>query len=327
MTESEDRRTWQLIDKQGARSRVWNYFQVYADNRLQATSICKLCYADLSKPPSKYEVKLGESRSTSPMYQHLRYTHKDVWRKEVPDDHVKQGQSDSNVILNSSGNPASRFQTSLLKWAVMTLQPKSVSENIYFRKMCETLKTKCEPVSKVELSFQLVKAHENQQEVLKSLLHDRFVCLTTHLWNAGASDNFMTLVAHFINTDWDLLTVSLSCFQLVDVDVPTIIQHSLAKFGIRSNSITSIVSDGSLDFSDLNIDDQFLCFNTFLMSTINPFLSSKKIQDCIDSTRDYLQYLLQPHVLHSLLNDSQIAEFHISEVSHRTWWVKTVTTS
>lgn len=86
-----ERLHWKIVPASTSRKSnmlLWKYFRVYdASTKCSDTIICTMCYERkrhlLGAYPRQWEVRIGDSKSTSHLAQHLRHQHKEEYQEYV----------------------------------------------------------------------------------------------------------------------------------------------------------------------------------------------------------------------------------------------------
>ena len=106
------------------------------------------------------------------------------------------------------------MKESFLKWIVLTDQPFSLGENQYFRDFCVNLNSTIQFTPKAEIVRD--KAIEKSVEIKATvieMLKNQVVSITTDGWTSVANESYMSLTVHYINEDWELISMNLDCAQ------------------------------------------------------------------------------------------------------------------
>ena len=100
---------------------------------------------------------------------------------------------------------------SLAEMIAEDLQPFSIVEDRGFRRFCNKLQPRyCLP-SRTHLRNKVTKNiyEETRGKVLSELENAKFVSLTTDAWTSRATENYVTVTAHFLDETWKLKTYVL----------------------------------------------------------------------------------------------------------------------
>ena len=218
MSETEDRRTWAIVEKTNARSRLWKYFRVYSHDRMPQVAICNMCHAKIGDP-LRYEVRIGDTKSTSPMLQHLKYTHREIYLLEPRDERPK---IQHNHVAAAELFSPSRFPSCLLKWIVLSSQPLSVCEDKNFRAMCEVLKPKHEGITQFTLLSHLEKMSKHHNQLVSDVLCGQHISISNYVWTQNEREYYAHTSCSFISQNWERTTITLNYSKLSREDKETL---------------------------------------------------------------------------------------------------------
>jgi BED zinc finger len=195
--EREERRKWQMQRPLGAkRSDVWNFFQIYTLERMSHLAICDTCGGEISR---------GDSKSTTPLKQHLKHKHPGLDLKGTAEKMEQEGAMEQFAVVNPD------FPDSLLKWIIMTQQPLSASDNPYFKIMVHSLSRKTPVRNRKAVTQRLKELDQQVHKAMCRLVSGRFVACTTDAWTSVANEAFVALTLHWLTEAFELVTISLDC--------------------------------------------------------------------------------------------------------------------
>ena len=185
---------------------VWQHFGFYENNgKLDKNyTICKVCRSQI-----KY---FG---NTTNLYNHISRHHPELGGKKGP---VPDGRPSSQMTIEQAlgqlppnSERAQWITKSIAKFIAVDLRPYSVVENMGFREMVKTL----EPRYKIpSLRFFTDTAvptlySETKSRVLGTLAEAGRVALTCDAWTSIATVSYVTITAHFVDKDWQLVSLVL----------------------------------------------------------------------------------------------------------------------
>jgi hypothetical protein len=242
----EERLSWRLRRKAGARSIFWEHFRVYANGREPNKVVCILC------EPRK-ELMASKSGSTNGLKRHLVSRHKKEYKSTLQGGHKHVSGSGSVSTKQGSGSvsttKAANYEESRNRWIVLTHQPLSVVEDPCFRRMIAALggPTVKVDVSRAEVMDQLVAAEQKERARLREELRDQTVSVTTDAWNGADYRSYISLSIHFINEEWELKRCELDAVPVQDTHTAEYIAGKLYEItrssGIKDDNIIAMVTD------------------------------------------------------------------------------------
>jgi len=87
------------------------------------------------------------------------------------------------------------------------------------------------------------------KESLKEMLKDQQISLTTDHWISLTGDNYMAITAHYINDDWEMVSMCLCCEKTqagsTAPEVSAEVTRVLTEYGIRHEDIVATVTDSA----------------------------------------------------------------------------------
>jgi len=215
-----------------ATSWVWNYMTLKDDDG--KVVVCIECNAELVY-----------NNSTSKLTKHMERAHKSTWLKNLHRGSNESGGIDKFVVRTSNNTVFG----SLIRLFVEAHLPASLVENEYFRaflKVHNPLHTQV--YSREKVTRELAIQADYVRMVLKKILRDQHVALTTDHWTSLANHSYMAMTAHWINDDWELISTTLCCdhhesVELNGQEIVNLINDAYAKYHIRPECISAVVTD------------------------------------------------------------------------------------
>ena len=183
----------------GKKSYVWEHFDLDSDRK---RTKCRLCGIMLSYSGS----------TTSTMKKHLQIKH--------PSLNSAQASTSSSAvrpITDLFQRPLSRdkYERITQKAVLMCaqdLQPLSVVDGKGFRAFCSELNPSYKVPSHTTIHNYLMKMFAESKASLTEIFetHTAGVAMTTDLWTSVATHGYITVTAHYISTEWQLMSVMLA---------------------------------------------------------------------------------------------------------------------
>lgn len=170
----------------------------------RSTAVCKLCNTNV-----KY------SGNTTNLRAHLKRHHSDKLTllaepKKIRCD-PKQTTLDSDggcsTKLPSTSPRSHKITQSIAYFICQDLGPYSVVENVGFRRMVTAMEPRYSIPTREHLTkVCILKLYAQTKEHVKaSLASSERVALTCDGWTSRTTEAYVTITAHFINEDWELV--------------------------------------------------------------------------------------------------------------------------
>ncbi|KAI9156677.1 hypothetical protein LWI28_010450 [Acer negundo] len=176
-------------------SKVWEVFvKLPRSSDGRERNKCKLCG----------KVYLCERiLATGNMKRHLKICPK-MKRHDV--DQLFESGSEGGSSSNYDRKDPQVFQELVTAAIIMHDLPLRFFEWSHIRKMIEYVSDDVNLVSKKTTEMDVLKVHRREKEVVKKTIEEAYgrVCLTAELWTAMNTDNYMCVVAHFLDKIWVL---------------------------------------------------------------------------------------------------------------------------
>lgn len=142
----------------------------------------------------------------------------------------------------------------VLRMIVKDLQPLSVVENDGFRKLVHGLNPKYELPSRRVVARTLYPSLYNiEVERVSGHLNDaKYVSSTTDIWTSRKTQGFITVTAHFISPEWELLSVVLETTRMIKSHTAENIAEELSRICNKwkiLDKVCSVVTDNTANMS------------------------------------------------------------------------------
>jgi hypothetical protein len=233
-TSNVDRSSWGTLGwKARFTSSVWKIMKIYSNHR--GCAKCTLCDKDVSK---------GDLYSTTKLQRHIDVHHEAEARAEREEtERKKLSQPTMDTFLEESPTYAAKA----LDWVVTKFRPLSEVKDPSFRAMVRTLNPKVTMISKAKI-LTLANAKAAKLKVaLERMMKGQHVSFTTDGWTSIAKTAYVAVTAHWIDEDWELISVVLSCRKkegrATAADHLVDFEDDLAQYSIDWDSITAVVTD------------------------------------------------------------------------------------
>ncbi|XP_015376635.1 PREDICTED: zinc finger BED domain-containing protein 1-like [Diuraphis noxia] len=157
----------------------------------------------------------------------------------------------SNRFGTVSEHQLKDFHEAIVRMIAEDLQPLSIVENSGFRRMIKLLDSRYEIPSRRTLGRTIIpqimeKVKGNVQILLNAASH---IAITTDIWTSMNTDSFMTLTAHFVDTNLRELKTVVLCTKKLEsnhtgVHLSQVMSKELTEWNIL-NKVVAIVTDGA----------------------------------------------------------------------------------
>ncbi|XP_008181981.1 zinc finger BED domain-containing protein 1-like [Acyrthosiphon pisum] len=159
----------------------------------------------------------------------------------------------SNRFGTVSEHQINEFHEAIVRMIAEDLQPLSIVENSGFRRMIKLLDSRYEIPSRRALGRTIIpqimeKVKGNVQILLNAASH---IAITTDIWTSMNTDSFMTLTAHFVDTNLRELSTVVLCTKKLEsnhtgVYLSQVMTEELMEWNIL-NKVVAIVTDGAVN--------------------------------------------------------------------------------
>ena len=259
-----------LVDPPASfKSPVWQYFgfaQITSDKGVRETdktkSICKICKGSVSY----------SSGNNSNMSTHLKRKRPEITLQK-PESKPKnptaeqakaKPQTASNLTTSTPGqlrlhevmqsklsqnSPRAQLITKAIGiFMAKDLRPYSVVENPGFKKLVSVLEPRYNMPSRVHFSKTVVPNlyDEVKSEVQSDLRWASHVALTSNGWTSRATGSYVTITAHYINTDWVLCNNVLQTRVLGDShtghNLAEVYNTAIREWNLKRNDMNPVIT-------------------------------------------------------------------------------------
>ena len=208
-------------------------------------------------------------------------------------------------LLPVNDSTAKKGHFLLLKWIAESYRPLSIVEEsdlIDLVAFVNSLDKKYTMPSRHKMTRLLESLFKNTLVAIKKLLGDECdtYSLTSDIWTSRSSEAYISLMVHYITTDFDLKVVTLRCAPFSDVrhtgsEIANIVKESLLDAGMSLEKIVVYVTDNAANAiksaQDLQVNHQG-CVAHLLNLVIQKFTRWKikdKNQSSLDGVPEHLQ--------------------------------------
>ena len=247
-----------LVKKRNTKSNVWQSFGLMATEegmiieKEQDRTICRSCGKGI----------LAKGSNTTNLFQHLREHHPNIFADLAPSSSRASSKSKSTeaepterqatlteTIARSAKYLPDSPQANELNRAITyhitkDSVPVSIVERPGFKCMLSKLNPRYQLPSRrhfTDYEIPQLYSHVKDNIVAASLKDSTFFAATTDFWTSGTCHPYLTLIVHFINSEWNLNSFSLDTSALYE-------DHTGENIAI---AITDILDNWNLDVKKL----------------------------------------------------------------------------
>ncbi|XP_051990723.1 E3 SUMO-protein ligase ZBED1-like isoform X2 [Xyrauchen texanus] len=270
----------------------------------KTNAICKLCHAAI-----KY------SGNTTNLRTHLVRRHADITLQQLPKpiEHRQTTLDNISNKLPSTSARALKITESLVHFICHDLRPYSVVENTGFRYMVNVTEPRYViPTRKHITEVAVPRMYEEvKQEVKTSLASAERVALTCDGWTSRATESYITITAHHINENWELISHVLQTRAMHEShtgsNIAELLKVALEEWDIKSKD-PAIVTDNA---SNMTIAAQlagllhFKCFAHTLNLASQRALQLKPVARLLGRVRRITSFFRRSPTASCVLREKQ----------------------
>uniref|UniRef100_A0A8B9HG88 BED-type domain-containing protein n=1 Tax=Astyanax mexicanus TaxID=7994 RepID=A0A8B9HG88_ASTMX len=265
----------------GYKSWVWKYFgfRKKGGQTDKTFAICKDC-----------KCELRHSGNTTNLSLHLKRRH-GIAEENVCNTRDTPASSLTTFFpekLSHTSKRAVKITSAISYFICKDMRPYNVVENEGFRELLHTLEPKYNITSRQHFSEScILKLYEDVEKDVKHELMDAGrVAITTDGWTSCATEAYVTITCHFINTEWQMKDYVLQTRILNDthtgVNIGTVLKEACEEWNIQEKK-TALVTDNASNMSiagkEASLSPHIKCFE----HTIN--LTTQKGLKCAGAVR------------------------------------------
>ena len=277
-------------------SDVWKYFTVQGNN-----TKCNLCHVVLS----------FKGGSTSSMRNHIKMRHKSASLQVVPT------QKQSTLLdFNKSRKKLTKqtyesMNRSLAIFCALDLRPISLVEGRGFKQFIKKINPDYQvPCKKTVTKYVNILYDQVKAELVESIAGCT-VAFTTDMWTSVARRGYITVTAHYLTDEWELLAKSIATRAVDDRHTGATIADVV--IGLKNEfkivTVKALVTDNAANMvsaaKEANID-RVACFSYTLQLAIGESLKITAITKSIAFGRN-----LVTHFNHSAMSVNALKEHQI----------------
>lgn len=209
-------------------SLVWKYFRLQSIDKKRIAK-CKLC--ETANPP--VNLSFDCSKNTMPVRNHLERAHTWAYRELQRLEDEKRREDRTQILFHK-----------IVDWIIATDTPLNTVENPFFQKILEG-----EPhFSAKRLKDEVAnRSGELKVKIIERLRDVPAISITADKWNSCNVESYLGVTAHYIDKEWKLQSLSLSCepfpgHHTAD-DIAAKVNKILESFEIPLSKISGICMD------------------------------------------------------------------------------------
>ncbi len=235
------------------KAEVWRHFGFHYRQGTKeidkSHAVCKMCNANV-----KY------SKNTTNLRAHIMRHHSDVPLTEQQQQTANGKRVDPLQLtleqvhtskLPPTSTRATKITQSVLYFICKDMRPLSVVENEGFRYMLKTLEPCYTIPSRQHITDIAVPNlyKEVKMSILESLSSAERVALTCDAWTSRATESFVTITAHYITTEWNLVSYVLQTRAMHDShtggNIAELLKEAVTEWGLEEKHPVIVTDNAS----------------------------------------------------------------------------------
>ena len=242
------------------RSQIWVHFQKMSKcsvalYNLADYAVCKICYEEAEKSPDvRFLIK--SQGSTTKLTRHLNSNHPEILLAEEEDKAIilLSDESSQKTMMSFLCDGTMNVNTyRYLKWVCLNSRPLSICEDKQFIEMQIGLSKDYKPLDRHYVTEKLRSIYLVVKQILIRMLKDQDVAITTDHWSSVTNSTFTAVTAHYINDDWDMVSLTLQCRESEGEstadDCEEDLKRSLREYNLNLESTVALVTDSEATMS------------------------------------------------------------------------------
>ena len=180
---------------------IWAHFGFYEVNgKLDKTfAVCKTCHT-----------KIKHVGNTTNFTNHVDRWHPELASITTQKVDTSQPRIDESLVstLPHNSERAKRITRSVACFIAKDLRPYSVVENAGFRHMLKTIEPRYKLPTRATFTDSALPAlyKETKAKVMESMCKASRVAITSDAWTSVATESYVTITAHYISKDWQIVS-------------------------------------------------------------------------------------------------------------------------
>lgn len=132
------------------------------------------------------------------------------------------------------------------------MRPFSVAENLGFRRLIHTLEPKYAIPSRAHFTHTVVPSlyKECKVNIVQALKEAETIAITTDGWTSRCTQSYITITAHIINSNWEMVHFVLQMRPLFEshtgANIAEVLQEAVTEWDLKKrNHCIAIVTDNA----------------------------------------------------------------------------------
>ena len=117
----------------------------------------------------------------------------------------------------------------------------------FYSDLCDGLKKNCKPLDRHHVTSKLIDVENLVIEILKVMIGDNKYAITADHWTSLAETTFLAVTCHYINEDWENVSLTLSCSEhagrTTAKECKKAIETALTKCSLNLSNAVALVTD------------------------------------------------------------------------------------
>ncbi|MBN3306654.1 ZBED4 protein, partial [Amia calva] len=213
--------------------------------------------------------------NTSTMQRYLQNHHSSQLKSTVPVKKTLKGQTTLTNAFASQLSQSSIRATAIMRdigvFIAADMRQFSVVENLGFRRLLHTLEPKYTIPSRAHFTRTVVPNlyNESKAKLVQTLKEAESIAITTDGWTSRGTQSYITITAHTINSDWEMVNVVLQTRPLFEshtgANIAEVLQAAVTDWELnRPNHGIAIVTDNALNMDvavrEAGLEPHIKCF-------------------------------------------------------------------
>lgn len=262
-------------------SPVWDVFkktEETSDGKNIKKAMCSLC-----------DEKLAYCGGTSNLSKHIEAKHPETYEKLFGDADTRSG-SKKQLSMKSfqqkrcSASRSVEITRHIAEMVSRDLRPVAVVDGPGFIKLLNVLEPGYVVPSRPHIMSILRQQYLSLIEKVRHSIEMKHVAITSDIWTSTATEAYITVTAHFIDEDWNLVSRVLSTKAMPErhtgLNIADRIRETLEEYKIPTNLVSGIVHDNASSMAtavaELEIG-HVPCFAHTLQLAVNEGLTVDRI--------------------------------------------------
>ncbi len=207
------------------------------------------------------------------MQKHIQNHHSSLLKPAAHVTKKLKGQTSLNAFasLPPSSARATAITRDICVFIAADMRPFSVVENLGFRRLLHTLEPRYTIPSRSHFTRTVVPTlyKEAKVKVVQTLKEAESIAITTDGWTSRCTQGYITITAHIINSDWEMVNFVLQTRPLFEshtgANIAEVLQAAVTDWEIKKkNHGIAVVTDNArnmeVDVREAGLEPHIKCF-------------------------------------------------------------------